>query len=282
MTVTLPQHDGLLTETYSIGEQTVERVAGYEQVSALARKNITFTGISEAREGFCFVREKSALSQVLLTVKGQGKVYTSDGWKTLKRGMAYVTPRDELHAYYADPGVEWTCCWVSYVEPEDVVPIISLAEPTVLESNPRLLYASILGLVEEVDCRGELHLLEQWVDLIHDYVCRILDSWRVPDRLWHIWEQVNAQLGRKWTISTLARSGHLSPEYLRLLCHRHHGHSPMEHVAHLRMRHASSLLKRTDLKMEAIAVSVGYDNAFSFSRAFKRIMGQSPNQYRSH
>ena len=54
----------------------------------------------------------------------------------------------------------------------------------------------------------------------------------------------------------------------------------MQQVASIRMDVARRLLERTDDKLEVIANTVGYANAFIFSRVFKRVTGVSPAQYR--
>jgi AraC-like DNA-binding protein len=47
------------------------------------------------------------------------------------------------------------------------------------------------------------------------------------------------------------------------------------------MRRAASLLISTDRKMELLARSVGYQDPFAFSTAFKRHFGLSRTQYRA-
>lgn len=54
----------------------------------------------------------------------------------------------------------------------------------------------------------------------------------------------------------------------------------MQHVTHLRMRHACSLLLLSEQKLLAVASAVGYDNAFAFSVAFKRHIDVAPAGYR--
>lgn len=43
------------------------------------------------------------------------------------------------------------------------------------------------------------------------------------------------------------------------------------------MQQAEELLANSDLTVQAIAQSVGYTDSFTFSKAFKRYQGISPN-----
>jgi len=52
-------------------------------------------------------------------------------------------------------------------------------------------------------------------------------------------------------------------------------------VEEIRIRHASELLLHFDHKLQQVAAMTGYADSFSFSRAFKRVIGVSPSNYRS-
>ena len=87
-------------------------------------------------------------------------------------------------------------------------------------------------------------------------------------------------LAHPWTLAQLADSAAMSAEHLRRLCRRQTGRGPMHQVTFLRMRRAATLLESTRHKVRAIARTVGYDNPFAFSTAFKRHLGASPAAYR--
>jgi AraC-like DNA-binding protein len=95
-----------------------------------------------------------------------------------------------------------------------------------------------------------------------------------------LWNRVDADLNRHWTLNDLAAAGHLSPSHLHRLCRSEQGASPLEIVTRLRMRRAQAMLRATDYTLEHIAHLVGYASPFSFSRAFKRHSGCSPQAFR--
>ncbi|UUZ81017.1 AraC family transcriptional regulator [Paenibacillus sp. P26] len=59
-----------------------------------------------------------------------------------------------------------------------------------------------------------------------------------------------------------------------------YGLTPIEHLQQMKMNRAKQLLEQTGYTLTEIAHSVGYPDLFSFSKAFKKIVGISPNGYR--
>lgn len=58
------------------------------------------------------------------------------------------------------------------------------------------------------------------------------------------------------------------------------GLSPKQYLINLRMKRAEELLKSTDLTIKEITYSVGYVDAYLFSKMFKKRYGVSPKYYR--
>jgi AraC family transcriptional activator of mtrCDE len=58
------------------------------------------------------------------------------------------------------------------------------------------------------------------------------------------------------------------------------GQAPMAVLRQLRMRHAAVLLSSNTLAIDQVAYGVGYKSRSSFSRAFRRLYGKDPSNYR--
>ncbi|MBC8035702.1 MAG: helix-turn-helix domain-containing protein [Rhizobiales bacterium] len=58
------------------------------------------------------------------------------------------------------------------------------------------------------------------------------------------------------------------------------GHAPLEYVQRVRIEEAKQLLETGDRTIEHVAAEVGYSDAVSFRRLFKRMVGETPAAYR--
>jgi AraC-like DNA-binding protein len=58
------------------------------------------------------------------------------------------------------------------------------------------------------------------------------------------------------------------------------GGAPLEYLTRRRMHRASYLLRESGHKVADVAQSVGYDSDGAFHKAFKRILGVAPGEYR--
>lgn len=58
------------------------------------------------------------------------------------------------------------------------------------------------------------------------------------------------------------------------------GETPLEYLTSWRMQKATGLLQKSDKKLFEVAKSVGYDSDAAFSKAFKRVFGLAPWEYR--
>ncbi|MDE0884911.1 MAG: AraC family transcriptional regulator [Myxococcota bacterium] len=98
--------------------------------------------------------------------------------------------------------------------------------------------------------------------------------------LTRLWSRVTDRPRGPWDTETLASAAGVSRTSLYRIVKRQHGTSPARMVERLRMDQASRLLSESDYSIAVISDQVGYASAFSFSTAFKRIMGTSPSRFR--
>lgn len=83
-----------------------------------------------------------------------------------------------------------------------------------------------------------------------------------------------------WTVEELARIAGMSRAAFALRFKQMAGEAPLEYVTRWRMYKASQLLKNRDRKLLQIANEVGYETDGAFNRAFKRVLGMTPGEFR--
>lgn len=83
-----------------------------------------------------------------------------------------------------------------------------------------------------------------------------------------------------WTLDELAQSAGLSRTALAERFRQAMGDTPLNHLRVLRMQRAMRLLSETEHRLDVVATEVGYQDAFSFSKVFKRTVGVSPKAFR--
>jgi len=94
-------------------------------------------------------------------------------------------------------------------------------------------------------------------------------------------EYISQNYTKPITNRELAALTGLSTVYFRKLFTEVMGTSPMVYARRLRIEKASELLRTTDIRIGEVAAAVGYSSDSSFRRAFKKITGVSPVDYRT-
>jgi AraC-like DNA-binding protein len=82
------------------------------------------------------------------------------------------------------------------------------------------------------------------------------------------------------TPSSLAAAVGLSPPRFARLMKRFFQLTPSQYIAKVRIAAASCLLRETDQSVADIALACGFYDHSAFTRAFRRVAGVSPSQFR--
>ncbi|RKN79128.1 helix-turn-helix domain-containing protein [Paenibacillus ginsengarvi] len=84
------------------------------------------------------------------------------------------------------------------------------------------------------------------------------------------------------SIGEAARLAGVHRSHFTAMFQRETGESPQQFVLRLRMEKATALLKEGALSVGEIALSVGYADLYSFSRAYKKYAGHPPSDLRKN
>ena len=82
-------------------------------------------------------------------------------------------------------------------------------------------------------------------------------------------------------LEDMATACHVDAAYLCRLFQRFHHQSPYQLLLRLKMNHAASLLRMPGQSVQQVADALGFQDAFHFSRTFKKTMGASPKHFQN-
>jgi AraC family L-rhamnose operon transcriptional activator RhaR len=91
---------------------------------------------------------------------------------------------------------------------------------------------------------------------------------------------LEADIARRWTLTSLADELHLAPGYLVRLFKAATGLPPMAYLAQVRAEHAAVLILHSDEPITGIGRAVGWPDQNYFARRFKAHYGLSATAYR--
>ena len=99
-------------------------------------------------------------------------------------------------------------------------------------------------------------------------------------RIGRVLDFICRHLDRSLPVEELARQCNLSESRFAHLFRQQMEMTPAQFVERQRIERASEMLEHTGYPISEIARQVGFENAFYFSRRFKKATGQSPRDYR--
>ena len=87
--------------------------------------------------------------------------------------------------------------------------------------------------------------------------------------------------GQKISLDQIAENMYLSPFYISKIFKSETGASPIRHLINIRLEKAKELLEKGEYSsIQEVANAVGYEDAYHFSKLFKKRYGVSPSQAR--
>lgn len=83
------------------------------------------------------------------------------------------------------------------------------------------------------------------------------------------------------TVDKLAEMVGLSKQYFRKVFEAHYGMTPKEYQVRMRINYSRFLLEQSNQSIKQVALTLGYQDQYSFSKQFKQVMGYSPSELRN-
>ena len=127
--------------------------------------------------------------------------------------------------------------------------------------------------------RDMMDNLERKTELVIGYISSRKEN-KNEDIIESVKKYIDNNCEKDLSINRLGEIAYLAPTYLSTLFRDITGETPSAYILKVRIEKARELLMNSDYNVEKIAACVGYENVRTFFRAFKKLVGTTPNEYR--
>ncbi|MCL4638091.1 MULTISPECIES: AraC family transcriptional regulator [Olivibacter] len=225
-------------------------------------------------------------------VEGRGSA-TIDGFDLpIEANHFLIIPTGTQHLYRADPAYPWTIYWLHFGGKQADLIVAHLFEKMLSQKNKIMRSEPHLALFSKIYNTLQQGYSKENMEFIALTMPFYLSAFLLNDRFnYHPDEQaedivdrtirfLKTSIHKTLSLKEIADQAHLSVSHFSNLFHKKTGYSPIEYFNHLKIQHACQLLQFSDRRIFEIALAIGIEDPYYFSRLFSTQMGISPKQYR--
>ncbi|MCI6887764.1 MAG: response regulator [Lachnospiraceae bacterium] len=144
------------------------------------------------------------------------------------------------------------------------------------------IFPDTLNIVEHVKQLGSLQDILIWLNSFGEQICMLLDERREKplDKLVALTRQyVREHYREKLTLSDIAEHLNISPGHLSNTFRKYSDMTLSDYIAQVKIEEAKKLIDTHQYLIYEVADMLGFDNAYYFSKVFRKVTGQSPREY---
>ncbi|MFR8169971.1 MAG: helix-turn-helix domain-containing protein [Marvinbryantia sp.] len=135
--------------------------------------------------------------------------------------------------------------------------------------------------IENINTRRQVL---QWLDMLRNTLLDIVGNGENPGNQiargarQYVLENIESHVGLQEAADHLG----VSAGYLSTIFKREYGQSFIDFINSTKIEYACRLLEEKELMVTEIACRLGYENAYYFSKVFRKYTGMSPTSYQKH
>ena len=224
---------------------------------------------------------------------GKGVFSTPTGSFELKAGDTFLIYPETLISYTADADDPWEYYWVNFrgedseyiLRKTDLtpqLPVMHGCTQEILRAMEDIAANPARSTCDNIELTGRLYILLSL--LVKSSTGAELSSPKAEEkrrRLRTARDYIEINYPLPISVEDIAAAAGVSRAALFRLFKAELNTAPADYLIAYRISQAKKLLSETDISITAVARSVGYEDNLYFSRAFKRLTGVSPSDYRS-
>lgn len=253
----------------------------------------TRIGYFPAAESHYVNRERGIPEHLLIhCTQGKGRGSFAENTFPIEAGQVALFPANIAHHYESSPEQPWSISWVHLrgelerdyfksLQLSPSHPVMQINNPEQAREQFECLYGLTRGIYSDTTLLG-LHTQ------LASYLTTLANGRResVPkkrdrsERINRVIQHLNKNLHRTVEIAEMAALSNWTPNHFNTAFKQQIQETPASYFLHLKMARASEELRSTNRSIEDIAHGLGFDDAFYFSRCYKRSYGISPSDFR--
>lgn len=139
-----------------------------------------------------------------------------------------------------------------------------------------------VSIFTEILRQNSLPEIRDWLDKFGECLCTIMEnsSNNNTNRLIiKAKKYINDHIKEDIKLNELAAALALSPGYLSTLFKQVTGKNFIDYTTEVKIEYAKKLLKESNLKIYQVSDFMGYENAYYFSRVFRKVTGMTPREF---
>ncbi len=227
-----------------------------------------------------------------VVVNGRGKYYVGKNEFQIQAGDAFLIYPDIETVYEADKEDPWSYMWIGFngYRAESICENIGFTreQPVVKLRRTELVSATLDRIFEarELTTVNEMKRMAAFYDVLallmqENYKESVHQN---PSDVTYVKMAVDiiiSSYNHKIKIADIADQIGINRSYLTNIFKREMSMSPQTFLINFRLEKAAQLLRETEEPIGNIAISVGYTDALSFSKAFRQKYHITPSAYRT-
>lgn len=223
-------------------------------------------------------------------LEGSGTFYMDDVKYNLTQGQGFLIPPNVIAYYLADQDTPWTYVWVgfhglkadTYLQRANITrhtPIFNYQGDSLKDYIFQMMDVDTFSAYRDLQLQGYLFLFIS--ELVKNAPSDSSSKHSTTDiYIKEAMTFIENNYSRPIKISDIANNLSIDRSYFSNLFKKTLQKTPQEFLLEYRMNKACELMGNPNLSISNIALSVGYTDAFNFSKMFKKIKGTSPSDYR--
>ncbi len=220
---------------------------------------------------------------------GEGDFYVKNNHYRLHAGQGFLIEPNNQVMYISDEKNPWTYVWVGFsgTKADKLLHSIGLSQNSpIFESDEgERLQKYVFDMLNhnysnQADSYRLLGMLYLFLSVIAEAQKNKLDTPAGNTYVNHAISYIQNHYSMPVKIEEISDYVGINRSYLSTLFKEYTGLSPIKYLQNFRITRAEHMLRVTDLPIESIALSCGYQSAEAFHKIFKKVENMSPRSFR--